>query len=275
MNPPETKTKEATRPVERYLGGVHHMAQPTVDPRATIDFYCGVMGAEITHCVSSHGWRPNHYDYIHMFLDLGKGDNIAMFYYFGVDDPADFPKVGTHHSFTANSLEELDQWADWLEANGHEIAQRNTYEVFSSVYVWDPNGRFLEIAANHRPLNELDAEDGQLTAEALKVAADEKAPKIGRMWELKAGLVEERYGACGEKAIIYPNLDEFSWLQGAAGDSVTNTVELGSSFVAIEGEGGLRVTKPDDLPESLWWGVGTGGVKGTIERHDEREFVVG
>lgn len=273
MNPPETKTKEAIRPVERYLGGVHHMAQPTVDPRATIDFYCGVMGAEITHCVSSRGWRPNHYDYIHMFLDLGKGDNIAMFYYFGVDDPADFPKVGTHHSFTANSLTELDQWADWLEHNGYEIAQRNTYEVFSSVYVWDPNGRFLEIAANHRPLNELDAEDGQLTAEALKVAADEKAPKIARMWEIKAGLVEEKYGEVSAPAIIFPNLEEFSWVADAAGDSAARTVERGS-FTAVEGDGKLQLQKPDDLPESLWWGVGTGGVKGNIERHDEREIVV-
>jgi catechol 2,3-dioxygenase-like lactoylglutathione lyase family enzyme len=270
----ETRTKTATRPVERYLGGVHHMAQPTVDPRATIDFYCGVMGAKITHCVSSHGWRPNHYDYIHMFLDLGKGDNIAMFYYFGVEDPADWPRVGTHHSFAANSLEELDQWADWLEANGCEIAQRNTYEVFSSVYVWDPNGRFLEIAANHRDLNDLDAEDAELTAEALKIAADEKAPRIARMWEIKAGLVEERYQAVGDTAIIYPALEEFDWLPGAA-EGVTNTVQLGDSFIAIEATDGLRVTKPDELPESLWWGIGTGGVKGEIETHDEREFVLG
>lgn len=270
----ETKTQTAKRPVERYLGGVHHMAQPTVDPRATIDFYCDVMGAEITHCVSSHGWRPKHYDYIHMFLDLGKGDNIAMFYYFGVHDPKDFPRVGTHHSFTANSLEELDQWADWLEASGYELAQRNTYEVFSSVYVWDPNGRFLEIAANHRPLNELDAEDGQLTAEALKVAADEKAPKIGRMWELKAGLVEERYGAVGDCAVIFPNLEEFAWIPEAAGETASRTVERGS-FTALEGDDGLKLTKPADLPESLWWAVGTGGIKGTIQSHDEHELVVG
>lgn len=269
----QTQTDAAARPVDRYLGGIHHMAQPTVDPRATIDFYCEVMGAKITHCVSSHGWRPRHYDYIHMFLDLGKGDNIAMFYYFGVEDPKDWPRVGTHHSLTANSLEELDAWADWLVANGHELAQRNTYEVFSSVYVWDPNGRFLEIAANHRELNELDAEDAELTAEALKIAADEKAPKIARMWELKAGLVEERYGAVGDAAVIYPNLEEFAWIPDAAGGTASRTIERGS-FSAVEGDDRLRLTKPDDLPESLWWGAGTGGVKGTIETHDERELVI-
>ena len=270
----ETSTGTASRPVERYLGGIHHMAQPTIDPRGTIEFYCDLMGAEITHCVSSKGWRPNHYDYIHMFLDLGKGDNIAMFYYFGVDDPAKWPKVGTHHSFAAENLEELDRWADWLEANGHELVQRNTYEVFSSIYVWDPNGRFLEIAANHRPLNELDAEDGQLTADALKIAADEKAPKISRMWELKAGLVEERYGDVGDVAIIFPNLEEFAWIPEAAGETAARTVERGS-FTALEGDGTLRLEKPGELPESLWWSVGTGGIKGTIESHDERELVIG
>jgi catechol 2,3-dioxygenase-like lactoylglutathione lyase family enzyme len=271
-----TEPAPATRPVERYLGGIHHLAQPTVDPRATIDFYVGVMGAKITHCVSSRGWRPKHYDYIHMFLDLGKGDNIAMFYYFGVDDPAKWPKYGSHHSFAAGSLEELEQWASWLEANGYEIAQRNTYEVMSSIYVWDPNGRFLEIAANHRPLNDVDAQDAELTAEALKLAADEHAPSITRMWELKAELVEQQQGVQLQgPAIIFPRLQEFAWIPQGAGDTAGRTTDLGA-FTGLESAGGtLRLSKPDELPESLWWTVGTGGVKGTIESHDEHQLVIG
>jgi catechol 2,3-dioxygenase-like lactoylglutathione lyase family enzyme len=262
--------------VERYLGGIHHMAQPTVNPRATIDFYVGVMGAKITHCVSSRGWRPKHRDYIHMFLDLGKGDNIAMFYYFGVEDPADWPKYGTHHSFAANSLEELEQWAAWLEANGYEIHQRNTYEVMSSIYVFDPNGRYLEIAANHRPLNEIDAEDAELTAEALKRAADEKAPSITRMWEIKAELVQRLAGVTlPSPAIIFPKLDEFAWIPDGAGETSGTTTDLGSFTGLQSANGTLVLRKPDELPESLWWTVGTGGVNGTIERHDERELVIG
>jgi catechol 2,3-dioxygenase-like lactoylglutathione lyase family enzyme len=268
-------TADATkRPVERYLGGIHHLAQPTVDPQAMLDFYVGVMGAKITHCVSSRGWRPKHRDYIHMFLDLGKGDNIAMFYYFGVHDPKDWPKYGTHHSFTANSLEELDEWADWLEANGHEIQQRNTYEVMSSIYVWDPNGRFLEIAANHRELNEIDAEDAELTAQALCQAAAEKADSITRMWAIKAGLVEEREGAVEQgPALIYPNLDEFAWIPEGAGSTLAKTQSLGN-FTAVIGDGELRLEKPADLPESLWWTCGTGGVKGELAHFDEQELVI-
>lgn len=271
-----TMTQAATgtgRPVDRYLGGIHHLAQPTVDPKATIEFYVDVMGAKITHCVSSRGWRPNHRDYIHMFLDLGKGDNIAMFYYFGVDDPKDWPRYGSHHSFAAGSLEELDQWAQWLEANGHEIQQRNTYEVMTSIYVWDPNGRFLEIAANHRELNDLDAEDASLTADALIVAADEKASTISRMWEIKADLVSKARGPVREPALIFPRLDEFAWIP-AATDGEERSLGDDESFGVIEGDERLRLSKPEDLPESLWWTVGTGGLKGQIEKHDERELVI-
>jgi catechol 2,3-dioxygenase-like lactoylglutathione lyase family enzyme len=270
-----TGSTPVSRPVERYLGGIHHLAQPTCDPRATIDFYVGVMGAKITHCVSSRGWRPGHYDYIHMFLDLGKGDNIAMFYYFGVEDPARWPKYGSHHSFAAGSLEELEQWARWLQANGYRIHQRNTYEVMSSIYVFDPNGRYLEIAANHRPLNETDAIDAELTAEALKLAADERAKSITRMWELKAGLVQERQGVTlSAPAIIFPKLEEFSWIPDGAGDSGGEQLDLGAFTGLVARDDALRIRKPAELPESLWWTSGTGGVEGRIESHDERELVI-
>jgi catechol 2,3-dioxygenase-like lactoylglutathione lyase family enzyme len=261
-----------TRPVEKYELGVHHLAQPTCDPAATIDFYVGVMGAKITHCVASRGWRPKHYDYIHMFLDLGKGDNIAMFYYFGAKTPEDWPRYGTHHSFAANTLEELGQWADWLEANGYKIQQRNTYEVMSSIYVWDPNGRFLEIACNHRPLGDIDAEDGELTADALRVAAAEGADSVTRMWQIKAQKLEEREGVTIDgPALIVPNIDEFVW--ATEHETVTSTEALGN-FTICRGGDELRFTKPGDLPESLWWSSGTGGIKGDVAQFDEDGLVI-
>jgi hypothetical protein len=208
-----------------------------------------------------------------MFLDLGKGDNIAMFYYFGAETQDDIPKYGNHHSFAANSLEELHQWGEWLEANGHEVKMRNTYEVFSSIYVWDPNGRWFEIAANHRPLGAVDAEDGQLTARALIVAAAEKAKKITRMWEIKAQLVEEQEGAIASPALIFPKLDEFMWIPAAAGDSVNTTYDRGN-FTVLEADQTLQLTRPNDLPESLWWSLGTGGVKGKITHFNDHQITI-
>jgi hypothetical protein len=234
------------------------------------------MGAKITHCVSSHGWRTGHYDYIHMFLDLGKGDNIAMFYYFGVEDPKDWPMYGTHHSFAAESIDELDGWAEWITEKGYKVLARNVYEVMTSIYVMDPNRRLLEIACNHRPLNEVDAEDAVLTAEALKLAADEKAPSITRMWEIKARLVEAQEGTrLDSPGIIFPNLDEFAWIPDAAGDTAGRIHQLGN-FTGLESSNGmLSLRKPPELPESLWWTAGTGGVRGTVQRHDEQELTIG
>ena len=196
------------RPTEKYSLGIHHLAQPTMDPEATLNFYVDTMGATITHCIASKGWRPGHYDYIHMFLDLGKNgsgsypDNIAMFYYFGAKDPSDWPRYGTHHSFGAKSIDELDEWEAWLTNKGHKIIWRAQYEIMTSLYVWDPNGRFLEIAAQHRPLNDIDADDAKLTAQALILAANEQAGSIERMWEHKANLIEARDGTIGDVALI-------------------------------------------------------------------------
>jgi hypothetical protein len=254
---------------------MHHLAQPTMDPFATLDFYVRIMGAKITHCISSRGWRPGHRDYIHMFLDLGKGDNIAMFYYFGVEDPADWPRYGTHHSFGASSIEELDRWEEWLSANDYKIVWRAQYEIMSSLYVWDPNGRFLEIAAQHRALNEIDAEDAELTAQALIEAAGERADSVTRMWQHKGRLVEDREGALEAPAIIFPNVDEFVPLVKAAeGGNPGAVVVPRGSFTAIQGDGRLVIVRPPDLPEAVWWGVGTGGIKGRVQAFDEQEFVL-
>jgi hypothetical protein len=180
---------------------------------------------------------------------------------------------GTHHSFAARDIEELDAWEEWLKANGHEIVWRAQYEIMTSIYVWDPNGRFLEIAAQHRPLNEIDADDAELTARALVHAAREKAANIDRMWEHKARLIEEREGTVDAPALLCPNVAEFEPLLAAAGDTAKRRKARGH-FTVIEGDGELKLSKPDTLPEAVWWAAGTGGVKGQIERFDEREIVI-
>lgn len=268
------------RPVKKYSLGIHHLAQPTMDPEATLDFYVGTMGAKVTHCIASKGWRPGHYDYIHMFLDLGKGngarsypDNIAMFYYFGAEDPTQWPKYGTHHSFAAGSIEELDAWEVWLKSRGHEIVWRAQYEIMTSIYVWDPNGRFLEIAAQHRPLTEVDADDAELTAQALVLAARDKAQTIDVMWQHKALLVEEREGEIGSPALILPKVQEFDPLMKAAETAAVRQYDRGNFRVA-EGEQELVIDRPGDIPEAVWWGAGTGGVNGEITTFDDRQLVI-
>jgi len=251
-----------------------------MDPEATLAFYVHTMGAKITHCIASRGWRAGHYDYIHMFLEIdgadGRGrypDNIAMFYYFGAKDPSDWPKYGTHHSFAASSIAELDAWERWLTDKGHEIVWRAEYEIMTSIYVWDPNGRFLEIAAQHRPLNEIDADDAELTAQALCLAAAERAESIDSMWRHKARLIEEREGAIAGPAALFPKVTEFEPLIAAATASGGARVECGN-FAAVTGNGSLAIRRPAEISEAVWWGAGTGGIKGSIEKFDEEELLL-
>jgi catechol 2,3-dioxygenase-like lactoylglutathione lyase family enzyme len=269
-----------TRPTDRYSLGIHHLAQPTMDPGATLRFYVDTLGAKVTHCIASKGWRPGHYDYIHMFLDLGKGsappvypDNIAMFYYFGVKDPSQWPKYGTHTSFAARDIEELDAWERWLTSRGHEIVWRSQYEIMTSIYVWDPNGRFIEIAAQHRPLNEVDADDARLTAQALVMAANEKAENIYRMWWHKACLIEKREGSIRSPAMLFPKVAEFEPLVGALAGRGERIIDFGN-FTLVEGDRDLQLTRPPGMPEAIWWASGTGGVKGEIVRFDDQQLVV-
>lgn len=260
------------RPVEKYSAGMHHLAQPTLDPRATLEFYVDVMGAKITHCISSKGWRPGHFDYIHMYLDLGKGDNIAMFYYFGAKTKEQIPKYGTHHSFGAGSIDELTAWKGWLEENGHDVIGPHEYEVMTSVYAWDPNGRLLEIAANHRELTAIDADDAELTAQALLLAADEHADTIDTMWAHKARLIEEREGAVTGPALFLPGVDEFKpFIAAISGESDRTTR---GNFTVLQGDRVLTIDRPRQLPESMWHSVGTGGVKGTIQTHDADQLTI-
>lgn len=267
------------RPVTSYSLGLHHLAQPTMDPRATLEFYVDTMGAEITHCIASKGWRPHHYDYIHMFLEIGKGagagypDNIAMFYYFGAESPADWPRYGTHHSLAAADMDELDAWERWLASRGHEIVWRAEYEIMTSIYVWDPNGRFLEIAAQHRPLNEVDAQDARLTAEALCLAADERASSIDVMWRHKADLVAAREGDVAAPAILFPKVSEFDPLVRAASENGCEQLDRGA-FTLFNGDGRLTIERPHEISEAVWWAAGTGGIRGTIERFDEQRLII-
>ena len=71
---------------EHRVRGVDHAAFPTFDPVGTVNFYNGVLKFPIVHSICAAGWGPeNHPDFIHFFFDIGNGDRMAFFYYFGLE----------------------------------------------------------------------------------------------------------------------------------------------------------------------------------------------
>src|SRR6201999_4634013 len=69
---------------QHLVTGVDHVAFPTFDPAATVRFYRDVLGFPVVHSICAAGWGPDdHPDFIHFFFDIGNGDRLAFFYYFG------------------------------------------------------------------------------------------------------------------------------------------------------------------------------------------------
>jgi hypothetical protein len=93
------------------------------------------------------------------------------------------------------------------------------------------------------------------------------------MWEHKADLIEQRDGELAEVTLICPRVEEFEPLVEAATAAGGAARERGN-FVLVEAEGGLRLDRPASVPEAVWWGAGTGGVKGRIATFDEKLLAI-
>jgi catechol 2,3-dioxygenase-like lactoylglutathione lyase family enzyme len=189
--------------------GVDHAAFPTFDPKATIHFYRDVLGFPVVHATCALGWGPdNHPDFIHFFFDIGQGDRLAFFYYFGVEPYVDhqIPELlrrARHLAIHVESEEDLAEYRRRLDASDYPSELRVRHETVESVYVTDPNGYLIEFA---RPLRAITAEDdidANFSADALMAVVDEDQPSLELFLQIKADLIAARYaGEPAEAAFV-------------------------------------------------------------------------
>jgi len=187
------------------LNGVHHTARPTWKIKETVEFYRDILGLDLVHCISAHGWGPNnHPDFLHFFFDSGNGSTIAFFYYLGDDQPEhlvhrpNYDSDATHTAWRVTTREELMAWRAKLESRGVEIMYQIEHEVVESIYFRDPNGYYLEIGRPLRDFLPVDSEDGQLTLDAA-IAIEEDRKKDGAklndivsVWKAKGKILQDR-----------------------------------------------------------------------------------
>lgn len=123
-------------------------------------FYHEILGFPIVHSVCAVGWGPSdHPDFVHFFFDIGKGDRLAFFYYFGLErfsEPGQDayathgPKVprffrdSRHLAIHVDSEEALDEYRRRLEDNGWTVEMQVKHETIESIYTYDPNGFMVE-----------------------------------------------------------------------------------------------------------------------------------
>jgi catechol 2,3-dioxygenase-like lactoylglutathione lyase family enzyme len=179
--------------------GVDHAAFPTFDPRATITFYRDVLGFPVVHATCALGWGPgDHPDFIHFFFDIGNGDRLAFFYYFGVAPYRDaaIPELihrARHLAIHVDSEEHLLEYRRRLDASDWPCELQVRHETVESIYVTDPNGYLMEITRPLRAITIEDDIDADVSVDALMDVAGEDEPTLEKFFARKATLIAERY----------------------------------------------------------------------------------
>ena len=182
------------------LKGVDHLAHVTWKPGETVDFYREVMSLPLTHAVTGTGWLAEEFpDFVHFFFGLGKGNYLAFFYYFGLPEhslhSSDLMHLSRHIAFHVDTKEEMMAWRAKIKSHGVQVTPPLAHELLESVYFDDPNGIQQEIAYPLRPFGDIDARDADITVRALREVAATENPTVDAMWQRKAALVRERFGA--------------------------------------------------------------------------------
>ncbi|MEU7002323.1 VOC family protein [Nonomuraea sp. NPDC046570] len=172
--------------------GVDHAAYVTARPAETIRFYRDVMGLRTPHVITAKGWGSKpHPDFVHFFFDIGNGDRLAFFYYFGVPEDPGAARPTYHLALHVETQEELLAWRARFERLGVRVIAQIVHETIESIYVRDPNGMVLEITRPLRELSERDEFDAELSLAALLDTLEEDDPTLETFWRRKAELVEK------------------------------------------------------------------------------------
>ena len=192
-----------------FVRGVDHAAFPTFDPAATVRFYRDVLRFPVVHSICAAGSGPeDHPDFIHFFFDIGNGDRLAFFYYFGLNrlhaasrgdayaafdaSVPEFFVKSRHLAIHVDSEEQLLEYRRRLDASDWPVEMQIKHETIESIYTHDPNGYLFELTRELRPVTPQEDLDANLTIDALLDVVAEESPTFGKLLARKAELIVER-----------------------------------------------------------------------------------
>ena len=205
-----------TVPLPHKVRGVDHVAYPTFDPAGTVAFYRDVLGFPVVHSICAAGWGPEkHPDFIHFFFDIGNGDRLAFFYYFGLEAFEGGPKGDAYSRFAADVPDffvrsrhlaiHVEDEADLLEYRRRlddstwPVEMQIQHETIESIYTHDPNGYMIELTRSMRPVTAQEDLDANLTIDALLDVVTGDDPSMGALLARKAELIVERAARWSEQ----------------------------------------------------------------------------
>lgn len=196
---------EEHRVQEHRVQGVDHAAFPTFDPAATVHFYRDVLGFPLVHSVCAVGWgAEEHPDFVHFFFDIGQGDRLAFFYYFGLEPLAEpgrdahaghgpetpkFFRDSRHLSLHVDNADVLFEYRRRLDESSYGVEMQIQHETIESIYTHDPNGYLVEFSCPTRETTAADDRDAELTVRALLDIVADGEPSMSKLWTRKAELI--------------------------------------------------------------------------------------
>ncbi|MCW8234667.1 VOC family protein [Verminephrobacter eiseniae] len=141
----------ATLPAPAAIQQLHHYAYRARDAEETRQFYEDILGLPLYHIIQSD-YVPStgeYCPYTHFFFRLRDGSFIA-FFDLGDDIKAE-PSPNTplwvnHIALRVDTLQELQDTRQRLQAHGIEVLGVTDHHIFKSIYFFDPNGIRLELA---------------------------------------------------------------------------------------------------------------------------------
>jgi catechol 2,3-dioxygenase-like lactoylglutathione lyase family enzyme len=135
------------------LAGIHHVAYRCIDAAATVAWYARVLGMDFTiafaedHVPSTGAYDP----YMHVFLDAGAGNVLAFFELPkqpAMDRDRNTPAWVQHLALRVPDRAALLAAKAHIEAEGVAVIGPTDHGIFHSIYLFDPNGHRIELAAD-------------------------------------------------------------------------------------------------------------------------------
>ena len=247
--------------------GANHTAFACWDPVETVRFYGEILGFPLVHAVPALGWgKGDNPDMVHFFFDIGNGDTLAFFYYFGWPQPEPLHQVlrqSNHIAVEVPDEASLMAYRDKLQAAGYKVMTVE-HETIESIYVDDPNGIFFEFTRPLRDLTHLDADDARRTMDGLAAALATGGTSISDVWRAKA----RTHPPIGEPAIHV--VDQHEW-RGAVeyARRVGLKTEQREGYVVIHSAEPFEIRRKEaGLNLAVWFTLPAGGLEGHITRFD-------
>lgn len=143
------------------IQGLHHFAWRCRDCEETRHFYEDLLGLPLVHVIKSdHVPSTGEYcPYVHIFFQMRDGSCLA-FFDLG-DDVAAAPSPNTpawvnHLALRVDSVSELQQAQNRLEAAGVPVLGLTDHHIIQSIYFFDPNGIRLELTTPTVDMTEME-----------------------------------------------------------------------------------------------------------------------